>query len=190
MRARNLFIIMLLLIFWPSIVTAETDALKKIMRDGRFIVMIRHAVAPGMGDPSQFRLGDCSTQRNLSEAGRAQARQIGERLRKLGVAGARVFSSQWCRCLETAELLKMGQVKPFPALNSFFRRPANHKKQMQALNRWLSKQPLETPIILVTHQVNITAFSKIFPDSGEAVFLTRSDGAAWTSAGTIRTGVP
>ena len=190
MRINTRIIFMLMLISRPSLAVSGAEPIQKAMRDGPLVIMIRHALAPGIGDPKQFRLDDCSTQRNLSQAGRAQARRIGERLRKLGVARARIFSSQWCRCLETAKLLEMGEVKTLPALNSFFRRSEKRAAQTQALNLWLSKQTLKSPIILVTHQVNITAFSKIFPDSGEAVFMTRSKAGAWKPAGTISTDVP
>ena len=108
----------------------QGDLAAQIAKPGH-IVMMRHALAPGTGDPSNFALGDCATQRNLSEAGRRQARRTGQFLREAGVRAARVLSSQWCRCLETARLLDLGPVEPLPALNSFFearsagrRRPA------------------------------------------------------------------
>jgi len=78
-----------------------------------YVAVMRHAIAPGTGDPSNFRLGDCQTQRNLSETGRQQARRLGQLLRDRQVPVTRVLSSQWCRCLETAKLLDLGQVEPF-----------------------------------------------------------------------------
>ncbi|MCK6409580.1 MAG: histidine phosphatase family protein, partial [Thauera sp.] len=81
--------------------TAE-EALWKALREGGHVALMRHAVAPGVGDPPGFRLDDCATQRNLSAAGRRQAQAIGERFRANGIATAAVFSSQWCRCLDTA----------------------------------------------------------------------------------------
>ena len=80
------------------------------MKADRHILMIRHAHAPSTGDPANFRIGDCSTQRNLDDRGRKQARAIGDWLRSKSITSARVYSSQWCRCLETAELLEMGSV--------------------------------------------------------------------------------
>jgi hypothetical protein len=86
------------------------------------VVALRHALAPGTGDPPGFVLDDCSTQRNLDGRGRDQARAMGERLREAGLGDAAVFSSRWCRCLETARLLALGPVTPLPALDSFFGR--------------------------------------------------------------------
>lgn len=84
---------------------AENAVLWSALRGGEHVVLMRHAVAPGTGDPAGFELDDCSTQRNLSERGREQARATGERFRANGVTDAAVYSSQWCRCLETARLL-------------------------------------------------------------------------------------
>src|SRR5687767_13248509 len=80
------------------------------LAEGGYVVMLRHALAPGIGDPANFRLGDCATQRNLSKDGREQARRLGERLRAQDIDRARIYSSQWCRCLETAALLDLGPV--------------------------------------------------------------------------------
>ena len=77
------------------------------------VLMLRHALAPGFGDPSNFQLRDCSTQRILDEVGREQSRQIGNAFRKAGLRFEGVYSSQWCRCLETAKLINMGKVKEF-----------------------------------------------------------------------------
>ena len=136
------------------------------------IVLMRHAEAPGTGDPSGFTLDDCATQRNLSDDGRAQAKRIGERLRQLGIAKARVLSSQWCRCLETARLLDLGPVKEMSALNSFIRQPEEEKDKITELRQFLADLPRDgQPVVLVTHQVTVTALTGIFPASGEAVLL-------------------
>ena len=117
-------------------------------------------IAPGAGDPPTFTLGDCSTQRNLDDTGREQAARLGERLAKAGVARARVYSSQWCRCLETARLLNLGPVEALPALNSFFNRPQDRAKSVAALRAFLAGLPVGgTPVVLVTHQVTIGAFT-------------------------------
>jgi phosphohistidine phosphatase SixA len=145
------------------------DALWNAVRSGGAFVMMRHAIAPGTGDPSGFRLEDCATQRNLSEEGRAQAHAVGEVLRKNGLDGAEIRSSQWCRCLETARLLGLGSVEPLPALNSFFDERANGPIQTEALREWLSNRNESRPLVLVTHQVNISALTGFTPRSGEAV---------------------
>jgi len=156
---------------------AADDALWKALRSGEHVALLRHALAPGTADPTEFALRDCATQRNLSDQGRGQAARIGDRFRANGIAVARVASSQWCRCLETARLLDLGPVEELPPLNSFFRRGERRNAQTQALQAWLGDQVLERPIVLVTHQVNITALTGIFPASGELVVLRRdSDG--------------
>ena len=148
---------------------------------------MRHAIAPGTGDPANFALRDCSTQRNLSAEGRAQAAAIGDRFRANGMDAARVVSSQWCRCLETAQLLGLGPVEELPALNSFFRRSERREPQTQALRDWLAGQDLEHPLVLVTHQVNITALTGVYPASGQLVVLRRSDNGDISVVGSIRT---
>jgi len=154
--------------------------------EGGYVVMLRHAAAPGVGDPENFRLGDCATQRNLSDEGRAQARRLGERLRAEGVAAAEVYSSQWCRCLETAELLDLGPVEQLPALNSFFSRPAERSPNLDALRRFLAGLTEDgPPVILVTHQVTISAITGRGTASGEAIVLAVDGTGRPPVAGTI-----
>jgi phosphohistidine phosphatase SixA len=142
------------------------------------VVALRHALAPGIGDPPGFVLQDCTTQRNLDSRGRAQARAIGNALRHAGLGRAAVYASRWCRCLETAELLALGPVIPLPALDSFFREPALRGTRTTALRAFLAVEgALGPPVILVTHQVNISAITGRGTRSGEGVVLRRmSDG--------------
>lgn len=169
--------------------TAEADetALWQALRSPGHIAIMRHALAPGGGDPDNFQLRDCNTQRNLSDGGRDQAKRIGARLRANGVATAMVHSSQWCRCLETARLLGFGAITELPALNSFFQSMDRRDDQTAALQQWIKDQPLTTPTVLVTHQVNITALTGIFPASGELVVLRRTTEGSLTVVGTIET---
>lgn len=140
--------------------------------DSSYAVLIRHATAPGTGDPPNFQLEDCSTQRNLSQAGRQQARRIGEAFRGRNIPVARILSSQWCRCLETAELMNLGEVEPFPPLNSFFGDRSTGDEQTKQLQQFLlANQDISGVIVLVSHQVNITALSDVVPQSGEAVVI-------------------
>ncbi|MFP5511609.1 MAG: histidine phosphatase family protein [Alphaproteobacteria bacterium] len=142
------------------------------METAGLVVLMRHAQAPGTGDPPGFTLDDCASQRTLSDDGRAQARRIGERLRQLGIAEARVLSSHWCRCLETARLLDLGPVKEMSALNSFIGRPEQEKDKVTELRQFLADLPRDGhPVVLVTHQVTVTALTGIFPASGEAILL-------------------
>ena len=153
----------------------ETDAVWGVLAapgDALYVVLLRHALAPGVGDPANFTLGDCSTQRNLSAEGRAQARQIGQALRQRNVLVRQLLTSQWCRCRETAELMSIGEVKPFPLLNSFFRQRSKAGSQTEGVKQYLLAEADEPGVIvMVTHQVNITALTDIVPRSGEAVVL-------------------
>lgn len=149
--------------------------------------MIRHALAPGVGDPGEFKLRDCTTQRNLNDEGRDQAQHIGALFRTNGIAAANVYSSQWCRCLDTARLMALGDVMEMPAINSFYQRYENREKQLAAFNSWLSNADLSTPTVLVTHQVVISAVTDGFASSGEIVIVRRLSSAAVAVVGRIET---
>jgi broad specificity phosphatase PhoE len=156
------------------------------MLAGGHVLLLRHALAPGTGDPEGFRLGDCSTQRNLSEAGRRQAQAIGNWLREQGIERARVYSSQWCRCLETAELLGLGPVVELPGLNSFFSRPQDREPNLAALRDFLKAQPPGGELlILVTHQVTVSAITGEYTASGHGVLATLDEGGALRPLGRI-----
>jgi phosphohistidine phosphatase SixA len=150
---------------------ADEAELFEALRTGRAAALLRHALAPGIGDPAEFRLDDCATQRNLSAAGRDQARAIGERLRAQGITQAEVYSSQWCRCLETARLLDLGAVAELPALNSLYGDRTSEGEQTAALRDFLSAATRAGPVVLVTHQVNITAMTGQGARSGEIVVV-------------------
>lgn len=178
--------ILALLLLFPAPAATDTEAaLWQALKTGGHAALIRHADAPGFDDPPGFRIGECATQRNLSEEGRERARAIGARFRANGIPNAAVYSSQWCRCLETARLLGLGEVKPFPGLNSFFRDTARRGRQTaeaKALIRRLRGGP---PPVLVTHQVNIAALAGVSTGSGEIV-IVRLDGDDLSVIGRIR----
>lgn len=143
----------------------------------RTFAIMRHAIAPGTGDPEEFRIGDCATQRNLDGTGRAQARRIGDAVRAAGVEVDRILSSQWCRCLETAELLGLGATEELASLNSFFADRSTEAEQTEGLRAFLGALPDDERVILVTHQVNITALTGVYPASGEVIlFRVSADG--------------
>lgn len=152
------------------------------LRDGD-VLLFRHALAPGGGDPPGLRLGDCSTQRNLSDAGRAQARRIGEQLRqRLGALRvAAVWASPWCRTLETAKLaFPDAQVQAQPAFGSFFGQPERGNAQLDEARRLLAGWQGPGVLVVVTHQVNITGLTEVFPASGEGVALRWTAGRGQT----------
>ncbi len=141
------------------------------LRNGTAFVIMRHALAPGTGDPENFDVSKCDTQRNLSDQGRRQARETGKLFQTNGIAEAEVFTSAWCRCRDTAGLLALGTVETLEPLNSFFRRQDRRQAQTLALKDWLQARTGGKPLVLVTHQVNITALTGIFPKSGELIFV-------------------
>jgi len=166
---------------------AEDEALLASLQKPGHVALMRHAWAPGTGDPDIFDIDHCDPQRNLSSQGREQAKAIGARLRSLGISKAQVYSSRWCRCLETAALLGLGPVQALAPLNSFFRAFHREAEQTEALRQWL-KEPWDAgPRILVTHQVNITALTGIFPQSGEILVLNVRDLSAIEVVGRVAT---
>ncbi len=164
---------------------ADEAALWRALASTGHFALLRHAIAPGTGDPPEFALGNCSKQRNLSEEGRGQARRIGLRFRENGIQATRIYSSQWCRCLETARLLQLGSVTELPVLNSFFLTPERGDHQTQTLKSWIDLQDLDRPLVLVTHQVNITTLTGVFPASGEIIVIRRSDDGKLSVVGVI-----
>lgn len=160
----------------PAVTLAEADAREAAawaaLREGA-IVLFRHAHAPGVGDPPQFRLGDCSTQRNLDDHGRAQARRLGERLRHESVPVRALWTSQWCRTRDTAELAALGPVREVPAFNSFFGERGDQPAQTAAARALLLDWREHGTLVVVTHQVNIDALTGLSPASGEGVVLRR-----------------
>ncbi len=159
---------------YASLVSAQTvdeaTAWAALKKPGT-IVLFRHAIAPGGGDPPGHSLDDCNTQRNLDDEGRAQARRIGERFRAQGIKVEAVLSSQWCRTRETARLAFPGLPKDAPAFNSFFSDRSNEAAQTAAARRQLLAWRGTGVLVVVTHQVNITALTGIAPASGEGIVL-------------------
>lgn len=154
---------------------AEEGGWSELAKSGT-IVLFRHATAPGTGDPPGFVLGDCSTQRNLDDRGRAEARAIGEAFRRRGIAVGGVVSSQWCRSRETAELAFPGQVREEPIFNSFFANRASEPAATAEALRLLSGWQGPGVLVAVTHQVNITALTGIVPRPGEGVIVRMQQG--------------
>ena len=168
-------LLLTLILFAAAPAHADEALAWAALREGGHVILMRHATAPGVGDPPYFRLGDCSTQRLLSEAGRAEAKAIGAALRQRGIKADRVLTSAWCRCVDTAELMGLGPVEIFEPLNSFFGRGGTAETQTEAVRKLIGNWKGPGTLVLVTHQVNVTALTDIFPASGEMVVL-RPDG--------------
>ena len=155
------------LLLAAQVAAAEEKDLVRKMQSGNAVLMIRHALAPGVGDPEGFDVNDCSTQRNLDQRGRAQAQAIGQWLRDHDINNIKIYSSQWCRCMETARLMDVGEVIPLPALNSFFESPADREPNLAAIRKFIqnNSRPGEL-IVMVTHQVTISGITGKWTDSG------------------------
>ena len=155
----------------------EGDGWKRL-REGQYVILVRHAsTVPGLGDPAGFRLDDCATQRNLSEAGREESRRLGERFRAERVRVARVYTSPWCRCRETA-LLAFGRADDWEPLSSFFDYPHREPEFTERVKKRIggyARRPAGGNVVMVTHNVNIAALSKHSVAQAEMVIM-RPDG--------------
>jgi phosphohistidine phosphatase SixA len=137
------------------------------------VIFLRHAFAPGMdanGEPAKFKIDDCSTQRNLDFSGRKQATIIGEKFSEVGIKFGAIYSSQWCRCLETARLLDLGEVFPDASLNSGFKGLFNEAVNLSKLRKNLETlRNRKILILMITHQGIISGITGVRVKSGGAV---------------------
>ena len=167
-----------LIIFISLTSPVKADLNKKLinqLEEGGKLIFIRHAYAPGSGDPDNFNLNDCSTQRNLSKEGQRQAEYIGEFFRKNEVKIDKVLSSEWCRCKETAKIaFKNFSTNSF--LNSFYssKFAKNKDKQVKALKEYIKKFKSDKNLVLVTHYVLISEILNYGPSSGEIVVSNKN----------------
>lgn len=159
----------------------EAAAWAALRRGDAVVALMRHAQAPGTGDPPGWRLDDCSTQRNLSEQGRADARAAGDQLRAERIRVAKVISSPWCRCVDTARLMDVGRVELEPTFSNAYvladRRDALTAGALAVVRRWRGPGVL----LVVSHGANILALTGQHPASGEMVVVSaRADGSLQT----------
>jgi len=179
LRASHLMLVCLSLLVAGA--QPASAGLLEDLTDGQHVLLMRHADAPGVGDPPGYRLDQCSTQRNLGEVGRQQSVLIGRWLTAQGVSSPKVFSSAWCRCTDTARLLALGAVSIEPSLNSFFDDMSLAKPQTAALQTFVAaslKAHPKQPLILVTHHVNIEAFTGRVVAVGDMVLVrVKPDGS-------------
>jgi len=172
------FLRFFLIIFISLTTTVKADLNKKLinqLEEGGKLIFIRHAYAPGSGDPDNFNLNDCSTQRNLSKEGQRQAKYIGEFFRNNKVKIDKVLSSEWCRCKETAKIaFKNFSTNSF--LNSFYssKFTKNKDNQVKALKEYIKKFKSDKNLVLVTHYVLISEILNYGPSSGEIVVSNKN----------------
>ena len=166
---------------------APNDAvLWRRLREGGHVLLMRHAATdPGIGDPPDFVLERCATQRNLSAAGRRDARRIGDALRRQGIPIGEVLSSRWCRCLDTARLV-FGRAEPAPMLDSMFRdEDARRRGKVAEVQARAGNYDGKANLVLVTHDINIRALVGASVAQGEIV-VTRPAGRHLEKLGVLR----
>ena len=163
----------LLLLAPPARAEPLDEAIAKIDGD---ILFLRHALAPGFGDPAHFQVDDCATQRNLNDVGRAQARAIGAYMRMNGVIPDVILSSRWCRCQDTAHEMDIGPFTTHDGLNSFFDGHVDRNQTLAALRDRMKQIEDGSLVLMVTHQVVITAITGIAPQSGGMVVYNSRTG--------------
>jgi phosphohistidine phosphatase SixA len=150
----------------------SASELSEALKKSDAVLLMRHALAPGIGDPAGYKLQDCKSQRNLDATGRAQAQKTGQWLKAQSVGNALVFTSAWCRCKETAENLAFGTPVLEPSLNSFFddmRQGPQSNVNLQKFIVGQLKSKGDKALILVTHHVNIVEFTGENVGSGDMV---------------------
>jgi phosphohistidine phosphatase SixA len=163
--------IIIILISLTSSIKAEIDIdILASLKEGNKLIFIRHAYAPGGGDPDNFDINDCNTQRNLSDSGRQQAKNISNFFIENQINFKKVYSSEWCRCKETAKIA-FGDFETKNFLNSFFSQKfaKNRKKQMNDLNNFVDNYKDDGNLVFVTHYVVISEALNYAPSSGEIV---------------------
>jgi len=176
---KNKIISLILKLFFFFIFTLQLHASEQawnLAQEGNKIILIRHSLAPGGGDPIGFKIDDCKTQRNLNKKGINQSKKIGRSFKKNKVLIDQVLSSQWCRCKDTAKYA-FGEYKEFTALNSTFQSPfdKNEGKQLKELYNYVKKwNGNGKNLILITHYSIITAVTNAVPSSGEIVIADKN----------------
>ena len=154
--------------------TATASELADKLKLPNHALLMRHALAPGIGDPAGYSLADCGTQRNLDAQGRQQAMRTGQWLKRQGIQTAMVLTSPWCRCKDTASLLGYGQPEVEPAIGSFFeasQEAADYTQRLQKRLAQLGPTKGDKALILVTHHVNILDYMGSHVGSGDMVLV-------------------
>lgn len=173
MRCNHVFASAILLLF-SLLPLAASANLATDLSDGQHVLLMRHADAPGYGDPIGYQIDHCSSQRNLGDYGKKQAVLIGEWLKKQGITSADLSSSPWCRCIDTAKLLDKGPVQISTIIGSFFDDMSLEKQQTKQLEQLIQMKLSDNnkaPVILVTHHVNIQAYTGKVVNVGDMVLV-------------------
>lgn len=180
---RIAWLVAAVLVAWSS--TAHTtEAVWAALRAPGSVVVVRHSYAPGSFDPPDARLDDCSTQRNLDDSGRAQARRLGEAFRQRGIAVGRVLSSPRCRCLDTARLA-FGRAEPWEVLQGALRDAALRARRLAPVKQAIATHRDGLPLVLVTHGSVVTDLTGLDIRMGAFAVLRRGAGDAHEVVGQL-----
>ena len=169
------FFLLILLSFNISVKANSNDKIQNLLKEGGKLLFIRHAVAPGGGDPVDFDILRCETQRNLSKEGIAQSKNIGKFFSENNIKIDKVLSSEWCRCKQTAQYaFNKYETKSF--LNSFFSEQfaSNKNKQINDLKKYINEWSGDNNLVLVTHYVTIQEVLNIISSSGEIIIADKN----------------
>lgn len=166
---RNFYIVILGLLMCASPTSAFADY---------NVILMRHALAPGFGDPANFQIDDCDKQRVLNEKGRIQARDIGKSFEAKGLKPTRILTSPWCRCIQTAQELGLGSWTIHPGLSSFYEGHVRQEDSLPLLLRELEMIAQDELVLMITHQVVIQALTGRYVDSG-GYLLVNSQQITW-----------
>ena len=169
------YFLLILLSFNISVKANSNDEIQSLLKEGQKLIFIRHAIAPGGGDPVDFDILRCETQRNLSKEGIAQSKNIGKFFSENNIQIDKVLSSEWCRCKQTAKYaFNKYETKSF--LNSFFsaKFASNKNKQIHDLKKYINEWSGDNNLVLVTHYVTIQEVLNIAPSSGEIIITDKS----------------
>ena len=172
---KKILTILFIVLFSLNFNALSNDHILNSLKEGKKLIFIRHAIAPGNGDPNNFDLNDCSTQRNLDKNGIMQSKKIGQFFKKNQIKIDKVLSSEWCRCKDTAKYA-FRKFETFDALNSFYdvRFAANEAKQIKDLKNYIKNWDDDKNLVLVTHFVVISSILNISSSSGEIIISDKN----------------
>ena len=172
---KTIYLILILGLFTFKNNVYASDKILDILKEGKKIIFIRHALAPGNGDPDNFNINDCTTQRNLSKNGIIQSKKIGLFFEKNKIKIDKVLSSEWCRCKDTAKIA-FKNFETFNALNSFYdeKFASNEDMQIKNLKKYIKSWESDKNLILVTHFVVISSILNIGTSSGEMIISDKN----------------
>src|SRR5688572_9122369 len=177
-------------LFAQAGMAAASEQLWALLKGGGQVVLMRHAITtPGVGDPPGMRLDACTTQRNLTDAGRAHARQAGEAFRARGIAVERVIASPWCRCIETARLA-FGNAEVSPALGNLYGRSEHSARQVREMQALIAEHRGAGNLMLVSHGSTISALTGEYLGTAEMLVVTPQGPGRFVSRGRLAAHVP